>query len=307
MTIRILCVAMLATMLFTVPAAAQRGERGAGQEVGRSLDTTLALARDGTVDLSNVSGDITVTSHNRNEVRIRARLREDGTLVLDAAGSRVALSVRSVRNRVGEATYEVVVPSGARVIANSVSGDIVLRGPFGPTEARSVSGDIEVSNTERLNVSSVSGDATVRNVTGNLNAKSVSGDVNVTRVSGDVTAATVSGDVVLEDVSSESVRGETVSGNVRYRGTISSRGRYEFKSHSGDLRLSVPANMGAVISAETFSGAVRSDFQLTLNPGQGHGRRRMEFTIGQGDARIILTTFSGNIVINRAGSSGREE
>lgn len=307
MMLRTLCVATLATMLFTMPAEAQRGDRAAGQEIGRSLDTTLALARDGTVDLSNVSGDITVTSHNRAEVRIRARLRDNGTLVLDATRSRVSLGVRSIGNRLGEATYDVVVPSGARVIARSVSGDISLRGPFGPTEARSVSGDIEVSDTERLVVNSVSGDATVRNVTGDLTAKSVSGDVNVTRVSGDVTAATVSGDVVLDDVRSESVRGETVSGNVRYRGTISPRGRYEFKSHSGDLRLTVPENMGAVISAETFSGAVRSDFQLTLNPGQGQRRQRMEFTIGQGDARITLSTFSGNIVLNRAGARGREE
>jgi DUF4097 and DUF4098 domain-containing protein YvlB len=309
MLIRSLCVALLATMTFAAPALAQRGDRGVGREVGRSLDTTLALARDGTVDLSNVSGRITVTSANRAEVRIRARLTTAGTLLLDASGSRVTLGVRSDRGRMGEATYDVVVPTGARVITNSVSGDISLRGPFGPVEARSVSGDIDVSDTQRLTVQTVSGDATVRNVTGNVSAASVSGDVRVTRMTGDLVVESVSGDVTMDDIRSESVRGTTVSGDVRYQGTVSPRGRYEMRSHSGDVRLVVPANIGAVVTAETFSGALRSDFQMTLQPGEvrGGSRRRMEFTIGQGDARITLNSFSGNIVINRAGARAQEE
>ncbi len=309
MYIRSICVALFATMLLAAPALAQRAARGAGVEVGRSLDTTLAIARDGTVDLSNVSGDITVTSSNRAEVRIRARLEEHGTLTLDATGSRVALGVRSVGNRLGEATFQVVVPNNARVIVASVSGDINLRGPFGRTEARSVSGDVNVSNTQRLIVNSVSGDVTVRNVEGSTTAKSVSGDLRLTSLAGDVHAESVSGDVILDGIRSESVRAETVSGNVRYSGSVTSRGRYELRSHSGDLRLTVPANTGATVSAETFSGTMRSDFQMTLQPGdvRGPGRRRMEFTIGQGDAQIRLTTFSGNIVINRAGGRGGEE
>jgi hypothetical protein len=308
MSTRSLFVALLATMMFTTPALAQRDGQ-AGREVGRSLDTTLAIARDGTVELSNVSGRITVTSSDRGEVRIRARLQDSGTLVLDATGTRVSLGVRSTSNRLGEATYDVVVPNGARLVVSGVSSDISARGPFGPVDIKSVSGDVEVSNTGRLSAHSVSGDVIVRNVSGNFSARSVSGDVRVTQVSGDVIAESVSGDIVLDDVRSESVRGETVSGDVRYQGAVSGRGRYEFKSHSGNLRLVIPANSGATVSAETFSGSLRSDFQLTVSPGEvrGAGRRRMEFTIGQGEARISLSSFSGNIVINRAGGRGGEE
>jgi hypothetical protein len=101
------------------------------------------------------------------------------------------------------------------------------------------------------------------------------------------------------------VRAETVSGSVEFEGRTERGGRYDFASHSGDVRLVLPQTLGALISVETFSGTIDSDFPITLTPGQRHGRQ-YEFQVGDGGARIGASSFSGGIYIQRGTSRDRE-
>ena len=120
---------------------------------------------------------------------------------------------------------------------------------------------------------------------------------NATR---NVEAETVSGRILLDGIKSRSVHSESVSGNLTYTGSVDPSGRYTFDAHSGNIRLNLPDNVGAVFSVETFSGDIDSDFPVTMQPGQGRSREgRFEFTVGDGKARISAETFSGKIIINR--------
>jgi DUF4097 and DUF4098 domain-containing protein YvlB len=98
-----------------------------------------------------------------------------------------------------------------------------------------------------------------------------------------------------------------VSGDVTYAGTVDPAGRYDFRSHSGTVRLVLPAGTNASLSVETFSGDIDSAFPLTLRPeaapaeGGRKRPRRMEFTIGSGGPRITAESFSGDLVIERSG------
>ena len=69
--------------------------------------------------------------------------------------------------------------------------------------------------------------------------------------------------------------------------------------------------MGATLSLQTYSGDIESAFPMTLQPGENIRRqrgRRMEFTVGGGGARVSITTFSGDITIERGvARSTREE
>jgi hypothetical protein len=67
------------------------------------------------------------------------------------------------------------------------------------------------------------------------------------------------------------------------------------------VRLSLPADVGAQVRIETFSGAVDNDFPVTLQPttlNKG-SNGRIEFRIGDGRSRIVAESFSGNIRIER--------
>ena len=86
----ITAVAMLA---LSAPQLAAQREARDSDEFRSRIDTTVALSGNGTVDLSLVSGEIIVTSWDRNEVRVHAT-SERGILRFDTSPSRVTLGVR---------------------------------------------------------------------------------------------------------------------------------------------------------------------------------------------------------------------
>jgi DUF4097 and DUF4098 domain-containing protein YvlB len=187
-----------------------------------------------------------------------------------------------------------------KLILEGVSGDVTSTGSRGEIEASSVSGNVRVTEgVGQVSAEAVSGSVTVSQVNGNLRAESVSGDVRADNVTGNVEASSVSGGLRLTGVRSRDVRTETVSGDVTYTGTIEPNGKYSFESHSGTIRLNIPKNAGAQVSFETFSGDISTPFPMVVRPSPARRREgHMEFTIGDGRARITAQTFSGRIVID---------
>jgi hypothetical protein len=158
----------------------------------------VAVGRGATVDLSLISGPVTVTAWNRNEVRVRGT-SERMPLRFDASGGLVRVWSPRTRSRSsGDQRLDVQVPAGTRVIARSVSGDVRVRGVGGEVEARSTSGDVEAQGGRRaITLQTVSGDVRGAGLEGVVTAQSVSGDVELDDVAGEVGAQTTSGDVLL--------------------------------------------------------------------------------------------------------------
>jgi DUF4097 and DUF4098 domain-containing protein YvlB len=293
--------ALLLTAAVPVALAAQssRGDR---------IDTTLTIERGGLVQLGTVSGEIRVTGSNRRDVKIVASI-DVGRLELSTSAGRIALQTRSVGSRQSSAYVEVQVPVGTRVSASTVSGLVEVRGTEGEIVARSVSGRVDVRNgRERVDVETVSGTLDVRDIQGRLSIEGVSANIDLEGASGDLSAETVSGDIRVRRSNLTGMRAETVSGTVSYDGSLSSNGTYRLNTHSGSITMMLPANVGAALELETFSGRIVSDFPLTLQPGQATGRgKRMEFTLGNGGARVTAGAFSGNITIRRGSAASDME
>ncbi len=264
------------------------------------IDTTFAFPSDGTVDLSGFDADITVTGWTRAEARVVART-ERGNLRYRFSRSRISLEAEGRRGR-GDARFELHVPTGVHVILRSSSGDLNVTGTGGSVEARSSSGDVTVSGAgDRVEVSSLSGSVTVRSMTGEVDASSLGGDVYLRDVKARrIRGESTSGDVELTNVTSADIDASSVSGDILFTGPIDPRGTYSFASHAGDVTLTVPAGISARIGVETFNGELDSDFPITLQSGSDRRTiERMEFSIGAGDARVIVESFSGDINIRR--------
>ena len=300
----LIAAAALATAL---PLAAKAQDYRARTQI----DTTVRLDRGGTVDLSLISGRIRVTGWDRPDVKVTASI-ESGSLRLNANSSRVSLSVdesdddgRGRRHHnVGDARYDVSVPRGSRLVLEAVSGDITASGSQGEIEATSVSGDVDVTDGARaVSAEAVSGSVRAVRINGNLRVETVSGDLRAETVSGNCEASSVSGTIRLVGIQSKDVRTETVSGDIVYTGSIDAGGKYSFESHSGTIRLNIPRSAGAQFSVETFSGDVSTDFPVTVPGGSRRREGRMEFTVGDGRARVTAQTFSGRIVINAGSDS----
>ena len=307
--------AAFAFLAVALPLQAQHRNRSHSDDrddVEFKLDTTVALSRSGTVDLQSFSGDVTVISWDRDEVKVHAMTRH--RLRFDSSPSRVSL-IESPEDREDyeddrdrHTGIEISMPKSARLLVRTISGDVNVR-DVADVEAHSVSGDVNASNiASHAVLESVSGDLTVIHVSAGLRASTVSGDLHAKQITGEVAAQSVSGDVVLDDVTSAYVRAETVSGEVKFTGPVDPKGRYEFHSHSGDIDLDLTGGGGnATLEVETYSGDLDTECKMTLQAG-GRGDRmgkRGTFTLGNGGgAHFILKTFSGDVHLQGCRSHG---
>src|SRR6185437_5681618 len=110
-------------LVVALPLQAQHHERRTATEefndAGSRIDTTIALSRGALVDLSSFSGDIKVSSWDRDEVKIHASSR--GRLRLDSSPSRVSLVESPYRGEYEDGDndhfgYEITMPKSGRLL-----------------------------------------------------------------------------------------------------------------------------------------------------------------------------------------------
>jgi DUF4097 and DUF4098 domain-containing protein YvlB len=297
----------------------RREEARRGPEHTEQLTRTLRLGRNGVFDLQNLSGDIVVTGGSGNDVRLEATKRVRHPNASEAKAMLQSIEIRiderngnvevrtdyPRRNWAGGVDYTVAVPRDASVVLRSVAGDIRVTTLNGELRAESTSGDVQITSARRVRQA--------KTISGNLEIADSDGEeVAGGTVSGDVIARglkarmvdlqSVSGSLRLNDVESDRTFVRTVSGNVDFSGRLARDGRYEFKSHSGDVRVAPLSSQGFSVEASTFSGDLRSDYPLTLEGnsnsfGPRRGNRGIRGSFGDGGTVLTLESFSGNITI----------
>ena len=200
--------------------------------------------------------------------------------------------------------FNLAAPAGTRLTATSVSGDVSCKDITGDVAIESVSGSVRIANGGRVAAAkSVSGNVEITDteIEGQVEASSVSGNVMMRNLKArGLEVGSVSGNVILQDVTADRVEGQTVSGDVEFSGTLARGGRYELSSHSGSVQVAVAGGTGFELEATSFSGSVRSDIELKTQGSFG-GRRQKTIrgVHGDGSAVLDLTTFSGSIVVTR--------
>ena len=309
----LIAVAFVATVAAAAALAAE-------QKFEEKFEKTLPLTQTGKLILNNVSGQIEVLTWKDAQVKVEA-LKTSKADTLDKAkenAAKVTIEVTGeaelviVETKYPKRTggfwggdsikvsvdYKVWVPEKAAVDLKSVSGDVQIAPIGGKAKIDCVSGNVEIRGAAGVEIKLVSGDLEIENIAGDAFIKAVSSNIGVTRIKGSVEADAVSGDIVLRDVSeAQKIDIKTVSGNVTYDGQIKAGGRYELKTHSGDVRMTLPAGSSFDLEADTFSGAIDSDFEITasgkISPKEIRG------TVGKGGATLILKTFSGNVDVKK--------
>lgn len=295
-----------------------------GPETVETIVKTFKTGPGGTLDLSNLSGDVVVNGVAGEEMKVTATKRARGSDA-KAALAEITIGTRQTAGRVevrtefgrhdseAEVDYTVEVPLDSAVIVRTISGDIRVSNVRGDVQVDSTSGDVRAAGTPRLaHLQTVSGDVQMNDAgtPDMFSGGTVSGDfVAVGLKARAMEITTVSGDVTLTNVSCERAQIRTVNGSVGYTGALARGGRYELNSHSGDIVLSVVGDAGFELTAKTFSGDVRTDFPMTMAP-TGHdrgipgmpGNHEIRGTFGDGSALVIAKTFSGDVVVERAGS-----
>jgi DUF4097 and DUF4098 domain-containing protein YvlB len=329
------------TIIATAPAVAAAGDdekaRAAwlerfqdsrqGPEQTERFSQSYKVGASGALDLENIAGDVRVSTGRSNDIlveatkrvrhrdpeearRLLSQLRVDATQVGSRVEVRTVFPRTSGRNLSASVDYVITVPSNAAVALKTISGDVSVANVRGEVRAESISGSVEVSATPNLALAkTVSGDVTARDITAAtaLTLGTVSGSVIASALEArTLEAGTVSGNVQLTNVRAERVQAKSVSGDIEYDSRLMRGGRYEFNSHSGNVRVMLSEVTGFELDASSFSGSIRSDFPVTIRSTadaansdrrRGGMNRAIRGTFGDASAILAIRSFSGNVVI----------
>jgi hypothetical protein len=304
--------------------ARERRAARVGPGITDTVARTMKLGRDGSVDLANVAGRVSITGRGGDDVRLEAVKRvwhqdpDEAKALLKDLEVRIAegagrVDVRTVypqgQTYDAEVDYTLSVPQGTRVSIRNASGDIVIAGVQGELRAESVSGAISVTSAGDVRLlRSVSGTVDVDGASGSeQTASTIGGAITARRVKArTIDLRSVGGAVRVVDSESDRVSMQALGGAVEYAGRIGRNGRYDLLSRTGQVLVTPAGTDGFEVDVVTLNGGFRSDFPLTLRetrgPGGRGGLRRgtaVSGTFGDGGGLLTLRSATGGVVIRK--------
>jgi DUF4097 and DUF4098 domain-containing protein YvlB len=270
--------------------------------VSAYADTTVDVSPDARLWLRNLGGMVNVTTWDKNSVKLETTPRTRGAVHIAQRGP--SLFIESTHGPHADAVsrYSVTVPSWMSVALVSPEASARVHGLKGDLVVRTVNGEVVVTDNEgSVSVSSVQGPIRVARARGRLDVSTVNGPIVLSDVDGSVIAETVNGPIELARVNADSVEASTVNGLVRFDGSFLKGGWYHLTTHQGDIAVDLPHEPDAQVYVATYSGDFSSDFPVTATRAR-HGKG-LQFTLGEGRAKLQLESFRGRIRLSRVGHS----
>ena len=289
----LLTLAVLVLSLATGTALAERevNESGSASATGR-------------VYVENLAGSVTIKGWDKNTIEVTGTLDEKAKKLNFETGKKSVIEVvypRKVRNIEEGSHLLIMVPEGSSLEVECVSATIEISGVEGEIEVENVSGDVDiVGPCTSVDVDVISGTVTVVDPGKLLSIDCVSGGVKARGGEAEVSIEGVSGSIDLEFELFRNLSVESVSGSIDVTGDLAGSGSFSLDVHSGDVTLTVPANVSAEFETSSFSGDIKTDFGY-----EGHRTSKyapgqeLEFSVGDGDADVEINTFSGTIEIRK--------
>ena len=267
---------------------------------------TRPLSPTGKVEIENLKGRIDVRVWDRPEVKIEGSLG-DGVERLAIEGDRSKLAVRvkypkrfgMTGNNTEPTELRLTVPRRANLGIEAVSADIDVQGTAaGKLSVDAVSGDVIVIGApQKAEVNTVSGNQQLTINTGDAAVDTVSGDIALRgRFDGEVEFNSVSGDITIVNNRENPVRklsGSSVSGDMTLSTALARGGEIAVDTLSGELRLTLPRDVSATVTGESFSGDLRVSGAQVQRPKHGPGSS-VSHRYGAGEGRITVESFSGS-------------
>jgi DUF4097 and DUF4098 domain-containing protein YvlB len=259
-------------------------------------DTTFAVDPSLRLDVRNDEGEIVVRTWDRNEVRVRADHSWRGVFDIERTSS--TIRVRSRPWDDDDIRYVLTVPVSMSLDLGGSETDVSVEGSDGEVSVDVSDGEIVIrGGSGRVSARTNDGSIRVEEVEGRIRLFTMDGDITVDRASGDIEAETTDGAIDMVDVTATSVSAMTVDGDIWFDGVLTRQGSYLLQTHDGDVTLHIPEDTDARVRMALYDGDFSSDFSLTF-PSWPRGRR-VEFTMGGGNAELEIETFDGDIMLRR--------
>ncbi|MEM1178156.1 MAG: DUF4097 family beta strand repeat-containing protein [Acidobacteriota bacterium] len=225
----------------------------------RTINQSYTLGDQGRLSLDNVNGDVEIEGWDKDEVELVANIRSGDRDMLKEV--EIDVDINGDRIHI-ETDYPDSKGGWGRDWAEV---DYQLKVPRGTELA-----EISLVNGS-LRLEAVAGDVEASLVNGSLNARGLSGSVELSSVNGGV-------DLALD--------------------RLGDGQRIDVESVNGSIRVRLPADADAEVTAETVHGSIKNDFGLKVIKGEYVGSD-MRGRLGSGSARMSLENVNGSIRVER--------
>jgi hypothetical protein len=250
-----------AALLFTVAAVAQAADV-------KEVHKTIALDRDGSLSVKTFKGSIAITTWDKPEVKLDARIEPDG----DDRDSREKVQWTEVRTSGGgkwaeiQSDYDEVKRHGRGFLGLFCCDEGSL--PF-------VRYTIQMPATARLEIEDFKSETRLSDLKADLKLHTYKGRVNVTNLDG-------------------AARVETYKGDVRVEFARFSRAS-RFNTYKGDIDVRLPKDSRFELDADSGRrGHIDSDFPVVTHAGRWRAAREAGAVNG-GGPELRLTTYKGTL------------
>jgi len=259
--------------------------------------TELQVERGTSLLLELHSGTLIVQTWEKDVVEMQAWGDDEIRIDLRKRGQRVRGTVSGEYGHPIEADIEVRVPEWMSLEVEGRDLECEIEAGDTEVEARVLGGDMLIQGGRgHVKVRSVHGSVTLRGTRGDIDVHATNEDIRMRDVEGDIIAESVNGDIRIEGAIATTAELVTTTGDILYDGSIMADGDYFFDTHHGDVRVSVPPETSALIEIETYEGEVENR-GAEIGEALVEVKRGREFRaeLGQGEARVRIRTFSGDV------------
>src|SRR5947207_255247 len=272
---------ILLTLMFSCSVALARADKRDEKHRGTKIERKLTADAQVSVSVCISSGSIKVTGWDRNEVR--ARSVEAGDIELkrkdEGTGPARKIDVR-VTDKQAElnrgdpceaySELELDVPRGASVQLQTRDSDIEVAA-VAAVYVNTQNGDVNIEGaTKIVEAGTLGGAIFLKDSAGRINLHSAGGSIDASEVrpaeSGDTfEAGSLGGEITLENVSHAQLSAHTLNGSLGVSGPLAHSGRYNLRTMSGDMTLTLPEDSSFQLSARFSQRAeIITDFPITL-------------------------------------------
>jgi DUF4097 and DUF4098 domain-containing protein YvlB len=292
---------MLAALAFVLAQAAP----STTPHQAPQTDDTVAVQRGTRLAITNLAGEVVIHGWDKDSVHITARHQPRMHVAIHNATSALTISASGSMGPAGSVDYDISAPSWMNVRVEGTYDFITIEGMHGEIFANTVRGDVSVKGGSGfITAKSVDGTVKVDGARGKLVVSAVREDITVKDSTGEISADAVNGGISLTGVNATSVDATSINGTIVYEGSIADGGHYSFESHNGDLLLGLAESPNATFNVRTYQGSFSTEFGPSPRPDAWERGRRMTLTTGNGSADITLESFGGAIRI-RHGEAGQ--
>jgi hypothetical protein len=290
-----------------------------------SIQKMVDLGERGTLELSNVVGQVRVSGTTGNTVRITAikRVKEPDRAAAQASMQNIIIRVTERGGGVEVFTempsgkipptvvdYDIAVPMNASVSLRN-QGTIFVTNLKGELRAEAFLGDMVLTQVSRVRrAKTFSGDLFIIGAEGEEVTAEVGRSLHMTNVRArTIDTRTIAGVTTSVDMDCERCTLTSFSGDIDLIGPLRRNARYDVSSNSGNIRLVIPDGAAGFDLEATTSGVLRCDYPLkaTAPAAPASANRFLRGSYGDASAILSLRSFTGNVTVARpmAGSGGR--